>query len=178
MLPHFQTHPDLDHAVQLVGYGTDAKVREAWLSSIPACFAGMTSPMMWHSPSGMLTPVLSQCCQDGDYWLVRNSWSPMWGERGYIRLRRETTPRCGTDVTPDHGTGCKGGPPVLNPTLGPTLLVLFPIVFAGGAHWRLTRRWCPMRRRRKSAAPAASCLTTPFPSLGARRPSPLGPRCD
>jgi len=111
MLPHFQTHPDLDHAVQLVGYGTDAKVREAWLSSIPACFAGMTSPMMWHSPSGMLTPVLSQCCQDGDYWLVRNSWSPMWGERGYIRLRRETTPRCGTDVTPDHGTGCKGGPP-------------------------------------------------------------------
>jgi len=68
-----QTHPDLDHAVQLVGYGTDAK--------------------------------------DGDYWLVRNSWSPMWGERGYIRLRRETTPRCGTDVTPDHGTGCKGGPP-------------------------------------------------------------------
>ena len=23
-----------------------------------------------------------------DYWLVRNSWSPMWGENGYIRLKR------------------------------------------------------------------------------------------
>lgn len=46
-----QTNPDLNHAVQLVGYGTDPK--------------------------------------DGDYWLVRNSWSPVWGERGYIRLRRE-----------------------------------------------------------------------------------------
>ena len=24
-----------------------------------------------------------------DFWLVRNSWSPLWGERGYIRLPRE-----------------------------------------------------------------------------------------
>jgi len=22
------------------------------------------------------------------YWLVRNSWSPNWGEKGYIRLHR------------------------------------------------------------------------------------------
>ncbi len=45
-----QQNPDIDHVVQLVGYGTD--------------------------PS------------QGDYWLVRNSWSPAWGEAGYIRLAR------------------------------------------------------------------------------------------
>jgi len=67
-----QTQPDIDHAVQLVGYGTDPKL--------------------------------------GDYWLVRNSWSPNWGETGYLRIRRETKPRCAVDITPADGTGCDGGP--------------------------------------------------------------------
>jgi len=69
-----QTNPDLNHAVQLVGYGTDPKF--------------------------------------GAYWLVRNSWSPAWGEFGYIRLARETNNNtCGVDLTPLDGSGCVGGPP-------------------------------------------------------------------
>jgi cathepsin L len=43
-----------------------------------------------------------------DFWLVRNSWGPRWGENGYIRLLRhsvETTP-CGIDETPQDGTAC------------------------------------------------------------------------
>jgi cathepsin L len=44
-----QTNPDLDHAVQLVGYGTE---------------------------------------NNTDYWLVRNSWTPAWGEGGYIKIYR------------------------------------------------------------------------------------------
>ena len=45
-----------------------------------------------------------------DYWLVRNSWSPTFGEAGYIRLLRDPvddTP-CGVDKTPQDGTGCNG----------------------------------------------------------------------
>uniref|UniRef100_A0A7S1Q9J2 Uncharacterized protein n=1 Tax=Neobodo designis TaxID=312471 RepID=A0A7S1Q9J2_NEODS len=44
-----------------------------------------------------------------DYWIVRNSWSPGWGEAGYIRLLR--TPgntECGWNVDPGNGDGCKG----------------------------------------------------------------------
>lgn len=48
-----------------------------------------------------------------DYWLVRNSWGPLWGERGYIRLKREDPSTldnpeeaCGMDVTPGNGDAC------------------------------------------------------------------------
>jgi cathepsin L len=44
-----------------------------------------------------------------DYWLVRNSWGPMWGEKGYIRLKRSNTdlePNCGIDTRPKDGVAC------------------------------------------------------------------------
>jgi len=58
---------EINHAVQLVGYGTES---------------------------------------EGDFWLVRNSWGPNWGDNGYIKLKRESTVVCGTDDTPLMGTGC------------------------------------------------------------------------
>lgn len=67
--------PDVNHAVQLVGYGTDEK--------------------------------------QGDYWTVRNSWGTGWGEHGYIRVARNTG-KCGTDTTPQDGSGCDGGPDSVN----------------------------------------------------------------
>lgn len=45
-----------------------------------------------------------------DYWIIRNSWSPHWGEKGFIRLSKQSTPVCGWDVNPQDGTGCKNGP--------------------------------------------------------------------
>jgi len=87
-----QTNPDLDHAVQLVGMGTDSAL--------------------------------------GDYWLVRNSWSPSWGEKGYIRLRRTSSLRCGVDLTPGDGDGCTNGPPTeyVCGTCGILYDALYPVV--------------------------------------------------
>uniref|UniRef100_A0A7S4IXT0 Peptidase C1A papain C-terminal domain-containing protein n=1 Tax=Odontella aurita TaxID=265563 RepID=A0A7S4IXT0_9STRA len=76
---------DLNHAVVLVGYGTDEDTGE-------------------------------------DYWLVRNSWRPTWGEGGYIRLKRvdpstmdNPDDNCGVDTTPLDGMACEtdenGNPP-------------------------------------------------------------------
>jgi len=61
----------VNHAVLLVGYGTDP--------------------------------------QGGDYWLIKNSWSSSWGDDGYIKLKREAEPRCGTDSSPLDGSACVDG---------------------------------------------------------------------
>eukprot|EP01114_Cavostelium_apophysatum_P023907 TRINITY_DN916_c0_g1_i1.p1 TRINITY_DN916_c0_g1~~TRINITY_DN916_c0_g1_i1.p1 ORF type:complete len:371 (-),score=74.53 TRINITY_DN916_c0_g1_i1:38-1150(-) len=70
-----QTNPDLDHAVQLVGYGSDSQL--------------------------------------GNYWIVRNSWNPTWGEDGFIRIARPANPTCGIDIHPSDGDACKNSPPTV-----------------------------------------------------------------
>ena len=90
-----QSSPDLDHAVQVVGYGTE--------NSQP-------------------------------YWIVRNSWTPDWGEKGYIRLRRDTgNQRCGTDSNPSDGSGCNGGPTTVTVcgTCGILYDNCYPVIAAG-----------------------------------------------
>jgi len=56
----------LDHAVLLVGYGTDARA--------------------------------------GDYWIIKNSWGPQWGDKGYIRLQKGNN-MCGVSLAPSYPTG-------------------------------------------------------------------------
>ena len=45
-----------------------------------------------------------------DYWIIRNSWTPLWGEEGFMRLLRSSNATCGLDMKPGDGDGCTGGP--------------------------------------------------------------------
>jgi cathepsin L len=79
---------DIDHAIQLVGYGT----------------AGNSTTGRELLGGGGSAK--------GPYWLVRNSWGTGWGEKGYIRIKRfgDGQEPCVTDKNPADGTGCSGGP--------------------------------------------------------------------
>ncbi len=43
------------------------------------------------------------------YWIVRNSWSPSYGEQGYIRVARldNEQERCYMDIAPQDGVACE-----------------------------------------------------------------------
>lgn len=108
VLPSNEYEPVLE-AVANIGPTVIAVDASAWSSYESGVFTGCnaTSVDLDHA---VVIEGFGTDSQYGDYWLIRNSWSPSWGENGYIRLPRSSKTQCGTDYTPTDGVGCAHGP--------------------------------------------------------------------
>jgi cathepsin L len=110
-LPSNEYAPLLQHVASKgpVAISVDAG---AWSSYEEGVFDGcnQTNPDIDHA---VLLVGYGVDAAHGPYWLVRNSWSAAWGEKGYIKVKRTDNEqgRCGMDITPRDGDGCKDGPP-------------------------------------------------------------------
>eukprot|EP01052_Picozoa_sp_SAG31_P038601 SAG31_NODE_5190_length_2689_cov_4.300772_1_plen_192_part_00 len=73
-------------------------------------------------------------------WIVRNSWTPLWGEDGYILLERfasNSSEPCMIDASPADGVGCTKGPakaPKTQTVCG-TCGVLFDVSYPTGVEY-------------------------------------------
>ncbi|KXZ49648.1 hypothetical protein GPECTOR_20g505 [Gonium pectorale] len=60
--------------------------------------------------------------QAGNYWIVKNSWGPEWGDSGYIRLKMgiaDSQGLCGIAMAPSYPIKKGPNPPTPSPTPGP-----------------------------------------------------------
>jgi cathepsin L len=107
-VPHNEYAP-LMHAIANMGPTAISVDASTWSTYEGGVYDGCNqkSPTIDHS---VVVVGYGEDPQHGPYWLVRNSWGPTWGEKGYIRLKRSTEWNCGWDDHQSEGDECKNGP--------------------------------------------------------------------
>lgn len=97
----------LETAVATKGPVSVTVAATAWMLYGGGLFHGCSRPLRG---SATLDHGVQVVGYTQDAWIVRNSWGPSWGERGYIRISRESDAKTFVDKRPADGVACKPYP--------------------------------------------------------------------
>jgi cathepsin L len=102
---------DLETALATVGPVAITVAADNWFNYGGGIYSGgCKMPVVWKSDVCNLDHAVLAVGYTPEYWVVRNSWGPGWGESGYIRLTRANDDKTFRDDDPASGVDCKPYP--------------------------------------------------------------------
>jgi cathepsin L len=102
---------DLETALATVGPVAITVAAGNWFNYGGGVYSGgCKMPVIWKTDVCNLDHAVLAVGYTQDYWVVRNSWGPGWGEKGYIKLTRKNDDKKFRDDDPSSGVDCKPYP--------------------------------------------------------------------
>lgn len=118
----------LETALATVGPMSVTVAAGSWSLYGGGIFTGCSRHFL--SPDATLDHGVQAVGYTQDYWIVRNSWGPGWGEQGYIRISRASDSKTFVDKHPADGVACKPLPK--SQTVGGECGILFDTSYPTG----------------------------------------------
>jgi cathepsin L len=121
----------LETAVATKGPQSITVAANPWFNYGGGVFTGCSKGGLFHRPDSTLDHGVQLVGYTKEYWIVRNSWGPHWGEKGYIRITRANDDKTFIDHSPVSGVACKPVPKTQ--TVGGECGILFDTSYPTGA---------------------------------------------
>jgi cathepsin L len=121
----------LETAVATKGPQSITVAASSWMLYGGGVFTGCSKGGPFSKPDSTLDHGVQLVGYTKEYWIIRNSWGPGWGLKGYMHLTRAHDDKTFVDKNPADGVACKPVPKTQ--TIGGECGILFDTSYPTGA---------------------------------------------